>query len=76
MLNFERQQQNYLSMIENSLHLYLPEEGQGQDILFQAMAYSLENGGKRIRPYSHARILRKRAGKIHMPHCPLPVRWK
>ena len=40
MLNFERQQQNYLSMIENSLHLYLPEEGQGQDILFQAMAYS------------------------------------
>ena len=50
MLNFERQQQNYLSMIENSLHLYLPEEGQGQDILFQAMAYSLENGGKRIRP--------------------------
>ena len=27
MLNFERQQQNYLSMIENSLHLYLPEEG-------------------------------------------------
>ena len=30
MLNFERQQQNYLSMIENSLHLYLPEEGQGQ----------------------------------------------
>lgn len=50
MLNFEKQQQEYLSMIENSLHLYLPEEGQGQDILFRAMAYSLENGGKRIRP--------------------------
>lgn len=50
MLNFEKQQQEYLAMIEHSLHLSLPEEGQGQEILFQAMAYSLENGGKRIRP--------------------------
>lgn len=50
MLNFEKRQQEYLSMIENSLHLCLPEEGQGQELLFQAMAYSLENGGKRIRP--------------------------
>lgn len=50
MLNFDKQQQEYLSMIENSLRLYLPQESQGQQTLFQAMSYSLENGGKRIRP--------------------------
>lgn len=38
---------NYLDLINNALERYLP---QSDDIVSQAMKYSIRNGGKRIRP--------------------------
>lgn len=43
-------QKEYLSLIENKLKEYLPEEDLSQAGLFNAMRYSLLAGGKRIRP--------------------------
>ena len=62
------------SMIETAC-ISTTGRGQGQDILFQAMAYSLENAANEFALFSRSHSA-KRAGKIHMPHCPLPVRWK
>ncbi|HIT52370.1 MAG TPA: polyprenyl synthetase family protein [Candidatus Fimivicinus intestinavium] len=69
MLNFEKKQREYLSMIENGLHFYLPQEGKGQELLFQAMAYSLENGGKRVRPILTLAFCEACGGD---PHAALP----
>lgn len=41
---------DYISVIENSLKKYVPEEKLLQADLFKAMRYSLLAGGKRIRP--------------------------
>lgn len=49
-LNFEQKMQAYISTIEQALHDYLPQKGDGQEAVFEAMAYSLSSGGKRIRP--------------------------
>ena len=43
-------QKEYLSLIENKLREYLPEDDMKQADLFHAMRYSLLAGGKRIRP--------------------------
>lgn len=43
-------QQEYLSMIEKALKGYLPESGGLDGKVSEAMAYSLLDGGKRIRP--------------------------
>ncbi|MBQ6019196.1 MAG: polyprenyl synthetase family protein [Clostridia bacterium] len=40
----------YLSLIEVSLEEYLPEDDEGDLPVGEMMAYSLKNGGKRIRP--------------------------
>lgn len=40
----------YIEMINNELLLHLPEADQGQKEVVRAMRYSLENGGKRLRP--------------------------
>ena len=76
MLNFERQQRK-LSFYDRKtacISTYR-KRGQGQDILFQAMAYSLENGGKRIRPILTLAFC-EACGEDPHAHCPLPVRWK
>lgn len=38
---------NYIEMINNALYEYLPKS---EDVVSQAMRYSVENGGKRVRP--------------------------
>ncbi len=40
----------YSEMINSELLLHLPEADQGQKEVVRAMRYSLENGGKRLRP--------------------------
>lgn len=42
--------QGYIESIEQSLYSYLPKADNGQDIVCNAMEYSVKNGGKRIRP--------------------------
>lgn len=37
----------YIDMINSALDSYLPDS---DDIVSQAMRYSVENGGKRVRP--------------------------
>ena len=41
---------NYLSFINSNITKFIPECIYKQDIISEAMLYSLENGGKRIRP--------------------------
>lgn len=41
---------SYVSLIENELKKRVYKVSDGQDYITQAMSYSLENGGKRIRP--------------------------
>ena len=48
----------YLSMIEKALYGYLPSSDIREGKLIDAMRYSLEAGGKRVRP---------------MLRCPLPA---
>lgn len=43
-------QQRYLEMIDGALENYAYEVADGQDIVREAMLYSLKNGGKRVRP--------------------------
>ena len=40
----------YLSMIEKALYGYLPSSDTSEGKLIDAMRYSLEAGGKRVRP--------------------------
>jgi geranylgeranyl diphosphate synthase type II len=40
----------YLNTVNSSLAGFIPESENGQDIITQAMQYSLKNGGKRVRP--------------------------
>jgi len=40
----------YLDLINDSIEKFIPEVYYGQDVIKEAMAYSLRNGGKRIRP--------------------------
>lgn len=42
--------QNYIERTEQSLYAYLPKADNGQDIVCDAMEYSVKNGGKRVRP--------------------------
>jgi geranylgeranyl diphosphate synthase type II len=50
-LTYEKQYQKYQSLIENNLTKHLKKsEGKYGDILYEAQAYSLKAGGKRIRP--------------------------
>lgn len=43
-------QENYLKIIDNALEEYVYAARDGQDIVTDAMRYSIQNGGKRIRP--------------------------
>ena len=43
-------QQKYLDMVNQSLESYVYPVTDGQDIVRDAMLYSLKNGGKRVRP--------------------------
>lgn len=46
----EYTQEKYLEMINSALSQYLYPVSDGQELVREAMAYSLSNGGKRIRP--------------------------
>ena len=48
-MNFEQHYQAYLTLVENALRSYM-EQIEETSIVSQAMAYSLMNGGKRVRP--------------------------
>lgn len=49
-LEFNRQMEEYLGLINEKLIEYLPEAKDGQSDVVRAMKYSLINGGKRLRP--------------------------
>lgn len=40
----------YLDAVNRALETYLADVSDGQDIVLEAMRYSVENGGKRVRP--------------------------
>ncbi len=43
-------QNDYLQMIERALKQYIYDVSDGQDLVIDAMRYSVQNGGKRVRP--------------------------
>lgn len=47
---FEEKYNSYLELINNKLSDFVPASDDGQDIISEAMLYSLKIGGKRIRP--------------------------
>ena len=42
--------EKYIEMINEALKVYLGSVSDGQDVVLDAMKYSAEGGGKRIRP--------------------------
>lgn len=56
----------YISMINNSLMAYLSSEpsGAGETKMLEAMRYSVENGGKRIRPMLTLEFCRMCGGSV------------
>ena len=56
MVDFEKRSSEYVEIINNAVSAYVSEsafcgrESSGLELMREAMAYSLENGGKRIRP--------------------------
>lgn len=56
MIGFDKKSKEYLEIINNAISGYVSEksfggrESSGLELMLKAMAYSLENGGKRIRP--------------------------
>ena len=56
----------YISMINNSLMAYLSSEpsGAGETKMLEAMRYSVENGGKRIRPMLTIEFCRMCGGSV------------
>ena len=56
----------YISMIKNSLMAYLSSEpsGAGEAKMLEAMRYSVENGGKRIRPMLTLEFCRMCGGSV------------
>ena len=56
MSDFENRSREYVELINNAISDYVSEksfggrESSGLELMLEAMAYSLENGGKRIRP--------------------------
>ena len=56
----------YISMINNSLMAYLLSEpsGAGEAKMLEAMRYSVENGGKRIRPMLTLEFCRMCGGSV------------
>ncbi len=56
MFDFNNRSENYIKIINDAVAEYMSEksfegrESSGLDVMLEAMSYSLENGGKRIRP--------------------------
>lgn len=48
--NFIEQQEHYLRLINEKLYSYIKQSGAKQDVVKEAMLYSLSAGGKRLRP--------------------------
>ncbi len=49
-LEFDKQMNEYMELINDKLIEYLPEAKDGQSDVVRAMKYSIVNGGKRLRP--------------------------
>ena len=50
MMNFEEELNKRVAEAEEIIHQYLPKEEGMQKTIFSAMNYSVNAGGKRIRP--------------------------
>ena len=61
---------NFTEYIETELYSYLPDENCSERELIESMRYSLEAGGKRVRPQ-----LVLEFNKIWR-RFPLPARWR
>ena len=62
----------YLSMIEKALYGYLPSSDTSEGKLIDAMRYSLEAGGKRVRPML---VMEFNAVCGGNPETALPLLW-
>jgi len=50
MINFEKQIEHYRNLIDNTLDMYCRPPELDEKVIYEAMAYSIKAGGKRIRP--------------------------
>lgn len=70
MTDFEKRSAEYVELINNAVSEYVSEksfsgrESSGLELMLKAMAYSLENGGKRIRPILTLEFCRVCGGDI------------
>jgi len=63
-MSFQVQYEDYLKSINEKIEEYLPISDHKENIVCEAMAYSLVNGGKRIRPVLTLETCRLCAGSI------------
>ncbi|MCR4924954.1 MAG: polyprenyl synthetase family protein [Clostridiales bacterium] len=64
MADVREKMQEYIKIVEEKLFSYLPKAENGQDIVCDAMRYSITNGGKRIRPVLVLEFCRLCGGNI------------
>ncbi len=78
MIDFEKRSSDYIELINKAVSEYVSgksfdgRESSGLEIMLKAMAYSLENGGKRIRPMLTLEFCRV-CGGDYMKALPLAV---
>ncbi len=78
MSDFDKRSREYVELINNAISEYVSEksfggrESSGLELMLKAMAYSLENGGKRIRPMLTLEFCRACGGDF-MKAVPLAV---
>ena len=63
-MSFTQTLQEYIQMINRQLEEYLPKKSNLQHVVDDAMAYSVEAGGKRIRPVLTLEVCRMLGGDI------------
>ena len=56
--------EKYIEMIDEALKVYLGSVSDGQDVVLDAMKYSAEGGGKRIRPVLTLEFCRVGGGDV------------
>ena len=67
--------EQYIDLINQALETYLYSVNDGQDIVVDAMRYSVRNGGKRVRPMLVLEFCRVCGGNVE-DALRLPALWK
>ena len=63
-MSFTQTLQEYIQMVNQQLEEYLPKKSNLQHVVDDAMAYSVEAGGKRLRPVLTLEVCRMLGGDI------------